>query len=339
MQTFDLPATSMKVLVTGATGFVGREVLRQLFAGGHCVRVLVRDPIRAASALANLSISPHPHSDSLLRTDQEASRGDGTAVNPTLQYHTANVLDPTSLWGAASDCDASIHLVGIISEIGDQTFENIHLHATQNVIAETRRAGVGRWVQMSALGARANANSRYHRTKWLAEEAVRASGLDWTILRPSLIYGPEDHFVNLFATMARWSPILPVMGDGHSKLQPVDIQAVARCFVGALTERRSIGQTLDVCGPDRLNFNQVLDAILAAAGRRRMKLHLPLPFARLQAGLFEVLFPMLLRKAPPLNRDQLLMLQEDNVGDGSQADELFALNHRRFASAIRSYLN
>jgi NADH dehydrogenase len=252
---------------------------------------------------------------------------------------SGNVLQPDSLRGAADGCDAVIHLVGIISEVGEQTFENVHFRATQNVLAEAKRAGAIHWIQMSALGTRPKAVSRYHQTKWLAEEAVRASGLDWTILRPSLIYGPEDHFVNLFAQMIRWSPVLPVMGDGQSKLQPVSVEDVARCFVGAVSEPRSIGQTLDVCGPDRLTFNEVLDAILIALGKRRLKLHLPLPLARLQAALFETLFPLVLRKAPPLNRDQLLMLQEDNVGDARPAVELFQLTPPRFSEDIRRYLS
>lgn len=296
----------MTVLVTGATGFVGREVLRQLRAAGHHVRILARNPQRAA---------------------------------PAADVHVGNVLHPESLRCAADGCDAVIHLVGIISEIGEQTFENVHLGATQNVLAEAQRAGVKRWIHMSALGTRPNALSRYHLTKWAAEEAIRASGLDWTILRPSLIYGPQDHFVNLFAGMARWSPVLPVMGSGKSLLQPVSVEDVARSFVGALTEPSCIRQALDVCGPDRITFNQVLDVILAALGKRRLKLHIPLPIARIQAVLLETVYPLVLRKAPPLNRDQLLMLQEDNVGDPSTVETLFGLKQAKFIEGIGNFLS
>lgn len=301
----------MKVLVTGATGFVGCEVLRQLSAAGHDIRILARNPKRAAAF--------------------QPSHG-------RAEIQTGNVLKPDSLLGAATDCDAVIHLVGIISEIGEQTFENIHQHATQNVLAEARRAGVKRWIHMSALGTCPHAPSRYHQTKWAAEEAVRASGLDWTILRPSLIHGPEDHFVNLFAHITRWSPVLPIMGSGLSKLQPVSVENVARCFVRALTTPQSIGHSMDICGPDRLTFLEVIDAILTAMGRRRLKLRIPLPLARLQAALLEALFPLLLRQAPPLNRDQLLMLQMDNVGNGQTADTMFRLEHSHFADDIRRYL-
>lgn len=316
----------MKVLVTGATGFVGREIVRQLIAAGHEVRIIARNAGRGR--LSVHTVAPRIQ-DGAQRTD---------APYPAPEVIVGNVLQTDSLRGGAEGCDAVIHLVGIISEIGEQTFENVHLRATQNVLAEARRAGVKRWIQMSALGTRPNAASRYHQTKWSAEEAVRASGLDWTILRPSLIYGPEDHFVNLFARMARWSPVLPVMGSGKSLLQPVNVENVARCFAGALTEPRSIGQTLDVCGPERLTFNQVLDAILVGLGKRRLKLHLPLPLARIQAALLETIFPLLLRRAPPLNRDQLLMLQEDNVGDPMATEELFHLSQPRFAADIGRYV-
>jgi NADH dehydrogenase len=191
---------------------------------------------------------------------------------------------------------------------------------------------------MSALGTRPDARSRYHRTKWAAEEAVRASGLDWTILRPSLIYGPEDHFVNLYAGMARWLPVLPVMGNGLNQLQPVCVENVARCFVGALNQPASIGRVIDLCGPDRLTFLEVIEAILAASGRRRMKLRIPLALARLQAAALEKLCPLLLHKAAPLNRDQLLMLQEDNVGDEATARNLFQLEHPPFAEGIRRWM-
>ncbi|MFN3410063.1 MAG: complex I NDUFA9 subunit family protein [Limisphaerales bacterium] len=309
----------MRVLVTGATGFVGREVCRQLGAAGHGIRILARDPERAVGGPSKPGKGPSP------------------PFSPG-EIRGGNLLDPASLAGVADGCDAVIHLVGIISEIGEQTFENVHTRATRNVLAEARRAGVRRWIQMSALGTRPAAVSRYHQTKWAAEEAVRASGLEWTILRPSLIYGPEDHFVNLFARMARWSPVLPVMGSGNNLLQPVAVENVARAFVAALTEPRSVGQTLDVCGAERLTFLAVLDAILAALGRRRFKLRIPWPVARVQAALLERLFPLVLRQAPPLNRDQLLMLQEDNVGDGTRADEWFGLRHASFAADIRRYV-
>lgn len=330
----------MKVLITGATGFVGQEVLRQVIAAGHTTRIIARNPDKARHSLRAAG-SPSLGVPALAGPHAHGTQPD--RLKPGLQTGLpdilpGNVLDPSSLRVAADGCDAVIHLVGIISEIGEQTFENVHIHATQNVLAEAKRAGVKRWIQMSALGSRPNARSRYHQTKWAAEEAVRASGLDWTIFRPSIIYGPGDGFVSLFAGMSRWSPVLLVMGNGRNLFQPVAVENVARCFVGALTEPASVGKTFDVCGPERLSFNEVLDAILRAANRKRFKLHVPMPLARFQAAVLEMLFPLLLRQAPPLHRDQLLMLQEDNVGDGRPAAALFKLEQRPFQEGLARYL-
>ncbi|MDB6022701.1 MAG: NAD-dependent epimerase/dehydratase, partial [Pedosphaera sp.] len=302
----------MKAFVTGATGFVGEEILQQLHQTGHAIRILAR----------------HPQSAPV----QECVSRFGAEV------HIGDILNPASLPAGVRGTDAVIHLVGIISEIGKNTFENVHTLGTRNMVAAAQQAGVKRFVHMSALGTRTNAIARYHQSKWAAEEIVRNSGLDYTIFRPSIIYGPRDLFVNLFARMARFSPALPVMGSGRSKLQPVPVADVATCFVRALNEPNSIGQTYDICGGEVLSFEEVLDAILEVTGRKRWKLHLPLGIARLQAALLEFIFPRVLGKAPPLNRDQLLMLDEDNVGHPQPANDLFRLKPIPFKQGIAQYL-
>ncbi|PYK98025.1 MAG: hypothetical protein DME19_14010, partial [Verrucomicrobia bacterium] len=176
------------------------------------------------------------------------------------------------------------------------------------------------------------------RSKWAAEEMVRRSGLAWTMFRPSIIYGPNDGFVNLFARIAKFSPVLPVMGSGKSRLQPVAVEEVAACFVRALQEPRSAGRTFDLCGNEVFTLEELLDLILEVRGRKRMKLHVPWPLARCQAAFLEFVFPRLLGRAPPLNRDQLIMLQEDNVGDPKPAMELFGLKPTSFREGIARYL-
>jgi NADH dehydrogenase len=301
----------VKIFVTGGSGFVGGEILRQLHEDGHTIRVLARNP-------------KTQHSRTI------ASRH-GAELFP------GDILNIESLKAGARDCDAIVHLVGIISEVGANTFENVHAVGTQNVITAAQSAGVKRFIHMSALGTRPNATSRYHQSKWTAEESLRQSGLDFTIFRPSIIYGPGDHFVNLFAKIARFSPVLPVMGNGNAKMQPVAVADVATCFVRAIAEPKSIGQTYDLCGPDALSFDEILDAILEVMGKKRIKLHLPMGLARFQASLLEIIFP-LFGKAPPLNRDQLLMLREDNVGDPGPAEELFHLQPESFKRGIATYL-
>lgn len=302
----------MKVFVTGATGFVGQEILRGLCDAGHSIRFLA-----------------HKHSgrvaqDFMSRYRMEASLG--------------NVLDPGLLDDALAGTKAVIHLVGIISEVGENTFENVHTRGTQSVIASAQRAGVRRFVHMSALGTRPDAVSRYHKSKWAAEEAVRNAGLDYTIFRPSLIYGRKDQFVNLFAKIIRWSPIIPVLGSPTAKFQPVPVEAVAASFVKSLSEPRSIGKTFDLCGSETLTMPEILDQILQVMRRRRLKVKVPASVAKGQASFLEFVFPRLLRKAAPLNRDQLIMLMEDNVGNGEPARELFGLEQISFRQGIARYL-
>ena len=303
----------MNVLVTGGTGFVGRHVLREIHRAGHELFFLSR----------------RGHSAACYAIEDEFSG----------QIRSGDILDPKTLLDACAGMDAIIHLVGIISEVGKQTFENVHTRGTENLIRAAQHTGVKRFIHMSALGTRPNAIARYHQSKWKAEEIVRTSGLDWTIFRPSIIYGPGDGFVNLFAKIARRSPFVPVVGSGNSKLQPISVENVANAFGKSLVEPRAIGQTFVLAGPEVFTFDQIIDQILQTMNLKRTKLHLPLPLARAQAALLEFVFAKLLHNAPPLNRDQIQMLQEDNVGNGGAADEFFNLQHEQFEARIRRYLN
>ncbi len=302
----------MRVLVTGGTGFVGREVVRQLAAGGHQVCLLTRRP--------------------------EARPARPAAGGAGLEAVVGDVTDPASLPRALGGCEAVVHLVGIISEVGAQTFERVHVEGTRHVVEAAARAGAVRFIHMSALGARAAAPARYHQTKWAAEEAVRQGGVPWTVLRPSIIYGPGDQFVNLFAKLSRWSPVVPVMGRGEGRLQPISVEAVAGCFVRALETPEAVGQTYDLCGSEVFTFVEVLESILAVTGRRRVRWHVPLGLARLLAAGLAWGCPRLLGRAPPLNRDQLLMLQEDNVGDPTAARRQLSLVTEPFRVGIARYL-
>jgi uncharacterized protein YbjT (DUF2867 family) len=291
----------MKVVVTGGSGFVGREVVRQLRLAGHSVRVLGRN----------------------------------ASPEPGVEWVRGSILDFPNLPTVLVGFDVVIHLVGIISEVGDQTFERVHTSGTANVVQAARTAGVRRMIHMSALGTRPNAVARYHRSKWEAEEAVRRSGLAWTIFRPSLIYGPGDGFVTFFARLARWLPALPIMGPGTHRTQPVAVEDVARCFAAAPASSTTVGQTYDLCGPEAFTFTEVMRMILAAAHRPRGLVHLPLPLARAQAAFLEVVYPTVFGSAPPLNRDQIQMLQEDNVGDPRPAAQVFGFEPRPFAEGLQ----
>jgi len=301
-----------RVFVTGGTGFVGRAVVRALLSGGHHIRILARNPcaLRKINPFASGSI--------------ELWHGD--------------ILKPSTIEGAMNQIDAVVHLVGIISEVGNVTFENLHSRATKTMTKIARDAGIRRFIHMSALGTRPGAVSHYHQTKWAAEEVVRTSGLDYTIFRPSLVYGPEDHFVNLFAQIIRRSPFVPLLGRPTALFQPVPVDCVARAFERALAAQTSTGQVYDLCGPERLTLEAMMKQIIATMGRRRILVRIPQRLARLQARLLEWLYPVLFNKASPLSRDQLVMLQEDNIGNGEAAEAAFGFRASSFQEGIKSYL-
>jgi NADH dehydrogenase len=294
----------LNILLTGATGFVGQEMLRQLLGAGHSIRILARNPASR-------------------RVKEALSLG-------RVEVHPGDITDAGSLADACGGMAGVIHLVGIISQTGRSTFENIHTQGTRNILAAAQSAGARRFLHISALGTRAGAVSRYHQTKWAAEQSVRGSRLDYTIFRPSLIYGRGDRFVNLFATITRFSPVVPVLGRRGARFQPVAVEAVAKAFVQALVRPEAVGRTYDLCGPDALTLPEILDVILEVTGRRRFKVRIPAGLAWAQASVMEQVWPKLLGRAPPLNRDQLIMLGEDNLGDPSPANRLFSLPRTSF---------
>ncbi len=293
------------IAVTGATGFVGTEVVRQARSEGLRVRAIVRDSERTRSWGE--------------REEVELVCGD--------------VFEAESLAGAFAGVKAVVHLVGIVVEHGRNTFERVHTDATRTVVDAAKQAGIRRYVHMSTLGTRANARSRYHQTKWAAEEYVRQSGLAWTILRPSVIYGPGDKAINVLAKVIRRLPCVPVLGDGNAKVQPVSVATVAQAVGGALKNDASTGIMYDLCGPTAFTWNELYDKLLTFYGLRKPKWHLPLSMARLQAAVLEKLLT-----DPPFTRDQLLMIAEDNVGDPQPAARDFRLELETFEQGIARYL-
>lgn len=292
-----------RIFVTGGTGFVGKAVVRALQAHGFVVRCLVR-----------LGSEPH------LRGFEAIERVPG------------NVLIPKGLADSIEGCAAVIHLVGIIREHPGRgvTFERAHTVATANMVEAALAAGVRRYLQMSALGTRPDARSRYHQTKWEAEEAVRQSGLQWTIFRPSVIYGPGDGFVTMLARLMRRLPVVPVIGNGAYRLQPVAVEQAAEAFARALTRDATIGQTYEVGGPRAYPFIEILDLIGRALGKQKVrKVYQPLGVMRPLVACLERL-PFF-----PLTSDQLRMLEEDNVCDPEPFFKTFELTPIEFPDGLR----
>jgi len=288
------------ILVTGATGFIGSNLVRRLAAEAKPVRALVRNAEKARR---------------ILGPEVEIVRGD--------------IADPVSLARAAEGADTVIHLVGIIQEAKGASFEGIHVKGTANILGAAAQAGARRFVFQSALGTRPNAASRYHQTKWEAEERVRASGLSWTILRPSLVYGRGDDFTVRLADVIRLSPAVPVLGSGKSRFQPVYVDDMTACLARA-TDDAHAGQTMEIGGPDILTLDQIVEEIARALGRRRLFVHVPIPFVRPAARLFEIFLP-----SPPVTVDQLTMLGEDNICAENAAPSLVGTPLVPFRDGIR----
>jgi NADH dehydrogenase len=303
---------SVKVLVTGGTGFVGTSVVNRLLQRGHAVAVLARDPRKTRNR-----------------------------YNHAVETVPGDVLDPASLAAAAAGRDAVVHLVGIINEKGERTFDRMHREATENVIAAAKLAGVRRYLHMSAMGSTEDSPSAYGRTKAAAEKAVRASGLDWTIFRPSIIFGPGDGFVGLLAPIVRSNPgFIPVIGPGTTRFMPVAVSDVARVFADSLEKPETIGKTFEVGGPQVLAFNDIYREIAAAVGKPGKRLvHFPLWYGRLLARGFEWLARRGVVQNPPLTRDQLLSLSRDNAADVSPTVAVFGGDWKNYRAGIREYLS
>jgi uncharacterized protein YbjT (DUF2867 family) len=236
---------------------------------------------------------------------------------------------------ALRSCDAVIHLVGIIRENPRKriTFPRIHVEGTNILLDAARKAGIQRFIHMSALGARPNAASLYHQTKYEAERMVIQSGIPYTIFRPSVIYGPDDEFVNMLAGLVRL-PVTPVIGDGTYRLQPVSRQTVADVFTEALTNDQSIGEIYEVGGPEQLSYNELLDQIGHALGKRAVrKLHVPLGLMKPVINLMEG-FSFF-----PITNTQFTMLLEGNTcTDTEKLYNAFSTEKIPFQQGIAAYL-
>lgn len=314
---------SLRVLVSGATGFVGRHVVRELLAQGHRPVCFVR------------SISK------LYQTQPRVSRDRITAVRGDLD-------DRSALFRAAEQSDAAIHLVGIIMNrrLRGQTFQRVHVDGTRNVVAAACSAGL-RYVHMSAQGSRPNAATEYHRTKWEAERIVAESGLDWTVFRPNLIHGPDGEFMQLMKRF--WCglnpPFVPYFGEGSAKLQPVFVKDVAFCFVAALARPETVGKVIPLCGPKAYSWKElyaVCRSLLPGARRWKPMLSLPVPLAKIAAVVSAPIMAPAEQLIPSFrtlrfDRGQVTMSQEDNICDAGIAEEMFRLTMRDFESELAAY--
>ena len=271
------------VCIIGASGFVGRSIAEQACMRGLRVRVVTRSAPRARRLL----------------------------VLPTVEIMVADPNDESALARCFDNMDAVVNLVGILHPRGDASFASAHAELPRKIARACRVAGVRQLLHMSALGASASAPSVYLRSKAAGEEAVRAAGgeLPFTIFRPSVIFGEDDRFVNLFAKLARIFPVIP-LGGAHAKFQPIWVEDVARCFTLALGDPRALGSTFELCGPRVYTLEELVRYVAVTIGHPRRIIALPAGLASLQAFVFEHLPGRL------LTRDNLRSMSADNVCAG-----------------------
>jgi NADH dehydrogenase len=247
-----------------------------------------------------------------------------------VEYVQGDVTVPSTLGAAVEGCHTVINLVAIITEDGGATFDGVIRGGTEHLVDAARRAGVKRFLQMSALGARNDDRFPYFVAKWRAEEAVKSSGIPWTIVRPSIIYGPGDGFLTLLADLVRTFPIVPVAGTGQSKFQPIAVSDIAGSLVAAL-EDSSVGKIHELGGPDVFTYEELLDLVGAKIGKKKPKIRVPVGLLKPIVKLSKPL-PMKLR--PPVTEDQLNMLAIDNCTDHSDTERLLGRSPLKLADNI-----
>ena len=282
MATNMAPAYETLVTVFGGSGFLGRYAVRALAKRGYRLRIAVRRPELAG------------HLQPLGRVGQ---------IHPV----QANVRYPASVEAAMRDASVAVNLVGILTESGGQTFPAVQASGAETVAKAA--AGVGaRMVHVSAIGANEDSIASYARAKAAGEKAVLAAVPSATIMRPSIVFGPEDEFTNRFAALARMSPMLPLIGGGETKMQPVYVGDVATAIADAVDGKTKAGATYELGGPEVLSMREIMQLILEMTDRKRMLVSLPFLLAKLQA-IFLQFAPGALKLTP----GQVELLKSDNV--------------------------
>ena len=282
------------ILVTGATGFVGRNVVKALRTRGKEVRCLV-----------------HTRPKGNVVTDYRVELAYG------------DILDSPSLRAAMKGVDTVVHLVAIIREKGKRTFDIVNRGGAEAVVQAAREVGVGHFVHMSAIGVQEDPGYPYLFSKWQGEQAVIKSGLTYTILRPSIQFGYGDEFINTLAGVVKAFPVVPVVGSGKTLLQPISVEEVGALVALVVDNPRFNGRTVEIGGPDHLTYDEIVDIIEKTLGVRRLKVHLPLAQVRRVIRVMETLIAN-----PPATTSQLDMLAMDNVTATDSMEKTFGMKAR-----------
>lgn len=297
------------ILVAGGTGFIGAAVVRELRRRGRPVRILSRDPAKVERRFPGLGV--------------EAAAGDAR--------------DADSLRRAAEGCRAVVSCMQfqgfpVEKPSKGRTFVEVDQHGNERLVAAAREAGVGRYVYLSGAGAAQDAPKVWYRAKWAAEQAIAASGVPYTVLRPSWVYGPEDNALNRFVTFARRLPFVPVIGDGRQRIQPVFVEDVATVVADALETDAAAGRIFEIGGPEVLTMNEVLRTMLEVMGKRKPLLHSPVFLPKL-AGFFLQFLPN-----PPLSPSAVDFVTADATADNTALLATFKVRLTPLREGLAAYL-
>ncbi|MBV8978620.1 MAG: complex I NDUFA9 subunit family protein [Alphaproteobacteria bacterium] len=285
MDSVPVPSKTL-VTVFGGAGFLGRHTVRALARAGYRVRVAVRKPASA------YFLMPMGHVGQI-------------------QPFRCDAADPDQVAAALEGAQAAINLTGILYPHGGLNFESAHVEAAATIADAARNAGLSSLVHISAIGADPDAQSRYASSKGEGERRVRENFPAAAILRPSLLFGPEDRFFNKFASLARFLPALPLVGGGHTRFQPLFVGDAAAAILACLRKTETCGKTFELGGPTTYTFKELLQFILHETGRRRLLV--PVPFFLASIKAFFLQASRILGIEPLLTPDQVRLLRSDNV--------------------------
>jgi len=302
----DGEAQKKPVLITGAAGLVGQAACSELAKRGWKIRALVRDPARAAARLAHLPV----------------------------EFRVGDIRHPASLDAALEGAGSVVHLAAIAIEKKGETYAGTNADATGNLVAAARKAGAKRFIHMSQNGASSASPHAFLRSKGQAQDIVTSSDLDWTVIRPSVIFGPSDEFVNVLARLALLSPfVFPLPGGGTARFQPIAVQNVAEAIAVTLERQSAIHRSFSVGGPEPLSLREMSERILEAIQLRRILISVPVALLRPVVAVLQRILPN-----PPVTSSLLGLLAVDNTVSDNALDSDLGVTPRRFDPASLNYL-
>lgn len=300
------------IFIAGGTGFIGQHLLRAFKKNNYKIRCLARSSERAGLCK---------------KTGFDAVIGD--------------ITDSQSLKGSLEGIDTVVHLVGIIEDNGDMTFERVHVEGTRNLVDEAKKAGVRRFFYQSALGASLKSPARYHRTKAEAEEIVKGSGIPYTIFRPSLVIGEKDGFTEKLKDLVGLGPVVVVPGDGNAKFQPVYVDDWVKCFLSIINNTNAIGKTYEFGGPEHLTYNEIVTQLMDVMGIKKKIAHMPMVLARAGVpfmGISQKIGGLFGKKVPSVTTEQLALLGVDNICDPDSVESSFGFSPITYREALRRFI-